>query len=168
MNTDISHQLDLSSSLFSSREEIHEQEVNLEKLSKLSFFMETLVRGYPSYPSQGYPSDANSNKETKKVWTLQPKPSLVQLEEQLEEHHRLGAAVQPYPVIMQHHQLHLCSRGTEWQQVVSSMHHMQQGSWAASLWHVDHITQKHWVWHLSDHLSGHLLNPSQHPRQGTC
>ena len=100
MNTDISHQLNLFSHLSSSRGEIHEQEVNLEKLSESSFFMSNTCLRYPSYPSQGYPSNANSNKETKKVLTLQPKPSLVQLEEQLEEQHRLGAAVQPYPVIM--------------------------------------------------------------------
>ena len=57
--------------------------------------METLFQG--TLPKPRYPSDANSNKETKKVWTLQPKPSLVQLEEQLEEWHRQGAVVQHYP-----------------------------------------------------------------------
>ena len=78
--------------------EIHEIAVNLD--NSLSFSWVTLVWvRYPSYPSQGYPNDANSHKETKEVWTLQPKPSLVQLEEQLEEQHRLGATVQPYPAI---------------------------------------------------------------------
>ena len=59
------------------------------------------------------PSQANS--ETKKVWTLlQPKPSQAMLEEQ----HRQGAAVQPYPVITQPDQLHLCSTAAaekQWQ-----------------------------------------------------
>ena len=99
MNTDISHLLALFSSLSSSRGEntwkykaIHEIAVNLDNLSSFSWVI--LVRErYPSYPSQGYPSNANSHKETKEVWTLQPKPS------QLEEQHRLGATVQPYPVI---------------------------------------------------------------------
>ena len=67
MNTDISHRLDLYTSFSSSREEIHEQEVNLEKLSESSFFMSNTCLRYPSYPSQGYPSNANSNKETKEV-----------------------------------------------------------------------------------------------------
>ena len=98
-----SHQLDLFSSFSSTRGEIHmaihEIAVNLD--NSLSFSWVTLVWArYPSYPSQGYLSNANSNKETKEVWTLQPKPSLVQLEEQLEEQHRLGATVQPYPAIM--------------------------------------------------------------------
>ena len=52
------------------------------------------------YPSQG--TQAMLTHETKKVWTLQPKPSHArgaEHEEQLEEQHRQGAAVQPYPVI---------------------------------------------------------------------
>ena len=67
MNTNISHPLDLSSSLSSSREEIHKQEVNFKKLSESSFFMSNTCSRYPSYPSQGYPGDANSHKETKEV-----------------------------------------------------------------------------------------------------
>ena len=95
MNTDISHLLDLFASLSSSREEIHEHKVNLKNSVNWAFFMSNTCSRYPSYPSQGYPSDANSShKETKEVWTLQPKPS------QLEEQPRLGATVQPYPVIM--------------------------------------------------------------------
>ena len=68
---------------------IHEIVVNLDNLLSFSWVILVWVR----YPSQGYPSDANSHKETKEVWTLQPKPS------QLEEQCRLGATVQPYPVI---------------------------------------------------------------------
>ena len=56
---------------------------------------------FPSrYPSQG--TQATQTQETKKVWTLQPKPSHArgaEHEEQLEEQHRQGAGVQPYPVI---------------------------------------------------------------------
>ena len=71
MNTDIpfkfhviSQQLDLYASLSSLREEIHEQEVNLEKLGKLSFSMETLVRGTQAKDTQVM---LTTNKETKKV-----------------------------------------------------------------------------------------------------
>ena len=99
MNTDISHLLAQFSSLSSSRGEntwkykaIHEIAVNLDNLLSFSWVILVWAR-YPSYPSQGYPSDANSHKETKEVWTLQPKPS------QLEEQPKLGATVQPYPVI---------------------------------------------------------------------
>ena len=72
MNTDTSHLLALFSSLSSSRgentwkyEAIHEIAVNLDNLSE--FFMSNTCSRYPSYPSQGYPSDANSHKETKEV-----------------------------------------------------------------------------------------------------
>ena len=45
---------------------IHEIAVNLDNLS--SFFMSNTHSRYPSYPSQGYPSNANSpHKETKEV-----------------------------------------------------------------------------------------------------
>ena len=77
--------------------EIHELVVNLDNL--LSFSWKHLFK-VPKLPKPSYPSNANSNKETKKASTLQPKPSLVQLEEHLEEQHRQGAVVQPYPVIM--------------------------------------------------------------------
>ena len=72
------------------REKIHEQEVNLDNL--LSFFCSR-------YPSQGTQGMLTQDKETKKVQTLQPKPSQAQLEEQLKGQHRQGAGVQPYPVI---------------------------------------------------------------------
>ena len=68
----ISQQLNLFSSFSSSKGEIHELEVNLDNL--LSLFHGNLFK-VPKLPKLGYPSDANSNKETKKVWTLQPKPS---------------------------------------------------------------------------------------------
>ena len=45
---------------------IHEIAVNLD--NSLSFSSVILVQvRYPSYPSQGYPSDANSHKGTKEV-----------------------------------------------------------------------------------------------------
>ena len=50
----------------------------------------------PRYPSQH--TQATLTQETKKVWTLQPKPSHTRGAE-CEEQHRQGAAVQPYPVI---------------------------------------------------------------------
>ena len=53
---------------------IHEIAVNLDNLLSFSWVILVWAR-YPSYPSQGYPSNANSHKETKEVWTLQPKPS---------------------------------------------------------------------------------------------
>ena len=84
------------SPLFLIEEEIHELEVNLDNL--LSLFHGNTCSRYP-YPSQGTQVTLTQDKETKKVWTLQPKPSLVQLEEQLEEQPRQGAGVQPYPVI---------------------------------------------------------------------
>ena len=74
--------------------EIHGNSWNSSKFGQFTeFFMSNTCSRYPSYPSQGYPSNANLHKETKEVWTLQPKPS------QLEEQCRLGATVQPYPVI---------------------------------------------------------------------
>ena len=42
------------------------------KTQRIELFHGNTCLRYPSYPSQGYPSDANSNKETKKVWTLHP------------------------------------------------------------------------------------------------
>ena len=54
------------------------------------------------YPGQGTQGTLTQHKETKKVWTLQPKPNHTrgaEHEEQLEEQHRQGAGVQPYPVI---------------------------------------------------------------------
>ena len=92
MNTSISHQFFPHQGGKYEYTAIHEIAVNLGQF--IEFFMSNTCSRYPSYPSQGYPSDANSHKErTKEVWTLQPKPS------QLEEQHRLGATVQPYPAI---------------------------------------------------------------------
>ena len=67
------------------RGEIHEQEVNLDNF--LSFHGNTCSR---------YPSNANSRQRDKENLnsSTQAKP-----EEQLEEQHRQGAGVQPYPVI---------------------------------------------------------------------
>ena len=66
------------------REEIHEQEVNLNNLLSLLCSRK--------------PRDANSRQRDKGSLNSSTKPSLVQLEEQLEQH-RQGAGVQPYPVI---------------------------------------------------------------------
>ena len=60
--------LDLFSTISSMRGEIHEQEVNLDNL--LRFHGNTCSR----YPSQGTQVILTQDKETKKVWTLQPKP----------------------------------------------------------------------------------------------
>ena len=65
----ISWQLKLFSTISSTRGEIHEQEVNLDNL--LSFHGNTCSR----YPSQSTQVMLTQDKETKKVWTLQPKPS---------------------------------------------------------------------------------------------
>ena len=72
------------------RGEIHEQEVNLDNL--LSFSWKYLFKA----PKPRYPSDANSRQRDKGSLnsSTQAKP-----EEQLEEQHRQGAEVQPYPVI---------------------------------------------------------------------
>ena len=61
------------------------QEVNLDIL--LSF-------SCSRYPKPRYPSDANSRDKESLNSSTQAKP-----EEQLEEQHRQGAGVQPYPVI---------------------------------------------------------------------
>ena len=79
--------LDASPLFLQTREEISEQ---FEQLVKLVDFVE-----YSRYFQEIYPSHANS--ETKKVELFNP--SQAKLEEQLEEQHRQGAAVQPYPVI---------------------------------------------------------------------
>ena len=67
------------------REEIYEQEVNLDNL--LSF-------PCSRYPSQGTQVTTNSRDKESLNSSTQAKP-----EEQLEEQHRQGAGVQPYPVI---------------------------------------------------------------------
>ena len=79
------------------RGEIYEQ---LVKLDNWLSFMEYSRYFQSRYPSQG--TQAMLTQETKKVLTLQPKPSHArgaEHEEQLEEQHRQGAGVQPYPVI---------------------------------------------------------------------
>ena len=61
--------------------------------------MGTLVQGTQATQAKDTQATLTQTKRQRKFKTLQPKPSIVQLEEQLEEQHRLGAAVQPYPVI---------------------------------------------------------------------
>ena len=56
----IPRELELLSTVSSMREEIYEQEVNLDKLSKLSF-------SCSRYPSQGTQAMLTQDKETKKV-----------------------------------------------------------------------------------------------------
>ena len=75
----ISRKLELLSTVSSMREEIYEQEVNLDILL--------------SFSCSRYPSNANSRDQESLNSSTQAKP-----EEQLEEH-RQGAGVQPYPVI---------------------------------------------------------------------
>ena len=60
-----------------------------------------IVETCPRYPSQGTQAMLTQDKETKKVWTLQPKPSHTGGAEHEEQHEepRQGAGVQPYPVI---------------------------------------------------------------------
>ena len=70
------------------RGEIYEQEVNLDNLLRFSY-------GYLfKVPKPRYPSDANSRDKESLNSSTQAKP-----EQQLEEQHRQGAGVQPYPVI---------------------------------------------------------------------
>ena len=73
------------------REEIYEQEVNLDTFAEFFFV-------------QGHPRDANLKTKRQRKFELfnpsQAKPSPEEwLEEQLEEQHRQSAGVQPYPVI---------------------------------------------------------------------
>ena len=75
------------------RGEIYEQLVKLDNWLSLWNIQDI----FQDLPSQG--TQATLTQETKKVWTLQPKPSQAKLEEQLEKQHRQGAGVQPYPVI---------------------------------------------------------------------
>ena len=106
----------------------------------------------PRYPSQG--TQAMLTQETKKVWTLQPKPSHARgakCEEQLEQcsltqwlHNQTSctcAALQQQRSSTEEQQT--------WQQ-------QQQGGWGATPWHVCCITQYHCFWQLSN--SGVKLN----------
>ena len=61
--------------------------------------METLVQGTQATQAKDTQATLTQTKRQRKFELFKPNPSLVQLEEQLEEQHRLGAAVQPYPVI---------------------------------------------------------------------
>ena len=88
--------LELFSVISSMRGEINGQLVKLDNWLSL-WNIQDISRIYPSQGTQ-----AMLTQETKKVWTLQPKPSHArgaECKEQLEEQHRQGAAVQPYPVI---------------------------------------------------------------------
>ena len=88
--------LELFSIISSTSGEINEQLVKLDNWLSL-WNIQDISRIYPSQGTQ-----AMLTQETKKVQTLQPKPSHArgaECKEQLEEQHRQGAAVQPYPVI---------------------------------------------------------------------
>ena len=78
------------------------------------------------YPSQGTPSHTNSRDKESLNSSTQAKPSHAKLGEQLEEQCRQGAAVQPYPVIAQPHQLHLCSTAVAEEQQQRSSTEEQQ------------------------------------------
>ena len=80
------------SNFSSSKGEIHELEVNLDNL--LSLFHGNTCSRY-TYPSQGTQAMLTQTKRQRKFELFNPS----QLEEQLEEQHRQGAGVQPYPVI---------------------------------------------------------------------
>ena len=73
------------------REEISEQ---FEQLVELVDFME-YSRYFQDLPKPRYPSHTNSRDKE----SLNSSSTQAMLEEQLEEQHRQGAAVQPYPVI---------------------------------------------------------------------
>ena len=85
----------------STREEIYEQLVKLDNW--LSFY--GIFKIFPGFAQSRYPSQGTQamlTQEAKKVWNLQPKSSHTrgaECKEQLEEQHRQGAGVQPYPVI---------------------------------------------------------------------
>ena len=64
------------------------------QLMKLVDFME-YSRYFQDLPKPRYPSHANSRDKE----SLNSSSTQAKLEEQLEEQHRQGAAVQPYPVI---------------------------------------------------------------------
>ena len=129
----ISQQLKLFSTISSMRGEIHEQEVNLDNL--LSFHGNTCSR----YPSQGTQVMLTQDKETKKVWTLQPKPS------QRNSLRSLGK-VQECSLTQWLHNPTSCtcaalhsSRGAA--QRSSGQQHLQQESWGASFWYANYIIQ---------------------------
>ena len=106
-------------------------------------------------------TQAKLPQETKKVWTLQPKPR-----------HTRGAAweaawgaaqarcssaalpsdyiIRPVALVQ-----HCSSRGAAQR---SSGQQQQQGDWGASLWYVHCITQWHWIWQLSDQVMVNCQN----------
>ena len=61
--------------------------------------METLVQGTQATQAKDTQVKLTQTKRQRKFELFNPSQALVQLEEQLEEQHRLGAVVQPYPVI---------------------------------------------------------------------
>ena len=76
------------------RGEIYEQLVKLDNWLSL-WNIQDISRIYPvKVPKPRYPSHTNSRDKESLNSSTQAKP-----EEQLEEWHRQGAAVQPYPVI---------------------------------------------------------------------
>ena len=79
------------------RGEIDEQLVKLDNWLSL-WNIQDISRIYPKVPKPRYPSHANSRDKESLNSSTQAKPG-AEHEEQLEEQHRQGAAVQPYPVI---------------------------------------------------------------------
>ena len=88
-NSDNFCSLNFSPLFHQMREEIYEQQVKLDNWSSLWNIQDISIK----VPKPRYPSHANSRDKDLNSST-QAKP-----EEQLEEQHRQGAGVQPYPVI---------------------------------------------------------------------
>ena len=141
-NTDISHKLALFSSLSSSRGEntwkykaIHEIAVNLDNLSSFSWVI--LVWG--TQATQATDTQATLTHHTKRQRKFELfNPSQASLRSS-------PGKVQQCSLILWLHNTTSCTCAAEQRHRVAagrSTHHMQRGSWAASLWHADHITQQ--------------------------
>ena len=89
-NSDNFHSLNFSPLFLQWEGEIDGQLVKLDNWLSL-WNIQDISRIYPSQGTQ-----ATLTQETKKVWNSSTQ---AKLEEQLEEQHRQGAAVQPYPVL---------------------------------------------------------------------
>ena len=89
--------LELFSSISSMRGEIYEQSVKLDNMLSLWNIQGIFIQGTQAKVPK--PSHTNSRDKESLSSSTQAKPSQAKLEEQLEEQHRQGAAVQPYPVI---------------------------------------------------------------------
>ena len=180
-NTDISHNSPCSpvfphqgGKIHGNTRQIHEIAVNLDNLSSFSWVI--LVQGtQATQATQAKDTQATLTHHTKrqrKFELFNPSQAWGAAQTRCNSAALSCDYITPPVALVQQ------SSGTEWQQAASSVHHMQQGSWAASLWHVDHITQQKQETlgltsvicqiNLLGHLPGCLLNHSQHPNQETC